>query len=731
MEAALDAGLAAQEPSAEARQTIVLSVPSIVCGNCIRSVENTLRALRGVEAARANLTTKRVSVVIDPSLSSPIDLTAALEHAGFAAAPLIENAETEQAARVSELLPRLGVAGFAAGNIMMLSVAVWSGEASDMDSSLMDLFHWLSALIALPAVAYAGQPFFKSAVAALRSRRLNMDVPISLGVLLATGMSLFQTMRSSEQIYFDAATTLLFFLLIGRVLDERMRTKARGAAENLIGLRATNATLVAPDQTTKLVLASSLKPGMVIAVAAGERIAGDGEVISGQSDIDESLISGETRPRAVSIGDSVYAGTINCGGTLRVRITAAEDNTLLSEIGRMMLNAEQSRGRYVRLADRASQIYAPAVHVLGLLTFTAWMAAGAPWDQSLTHAIAVLIITCPCALALAVPAVQVAAMSRLFSKGVIVKAPDGLERLAEIDCVVFDKTGTLTTGELRLETSDGVDEVALGRAGSIAGVSKHPFAQALAKAARAEGMPTRAVESVEEVPGSGLVTMSMGFEEKVGSAAWAGVEDRNASIWYVAEGKPAVGFNFVDELRKDAAACVSELRHAGYRVSLLSGDRRDAVAQTAAACGIEDWTAEVRPDEKLQAIEALKARGCKTLMVGDGLNDAPALAAGHASLSPASAIDIAQTTADAVFQGDVLQPVVETLSVAKAARRLALQNFAIAILYNSIFVPLAMAGYVTPLIAALAMSGSSIMVTANALRLRSKTLRLPNVGASA
>ncbi|MBS0269198.1 MAG: cadmium-translocating P-type ATPase [Proteobacteria bacterium] len=731
MEAALDAGVAAQEPSAEARQTIVLSVPSIVCGNCIRSVENTLRALRGVEAARANLTTKRVAVVVDPSVNSAIDLTAALERAGFPAAPLIENAETEQAAHVSELIPRLGVAGFAAGNIMMLSVAVWSGEASDMDSSLMDLFHWLSALIALPAVAYAGQPFFKSALAALRSRRLNMDVPISLGVLLATGMSLFQTMRSSEQIYFDAATTLLFFLLIGRVLDERMRTKARGAAENLIGLRATNTTLVAPDQTTKLVLASTLKPGMVIAVATGERIAGDGEVISGQSDIDESLISGETRPRAVSIGDSVYAGTINCGGSLRVRITAAEDNTLLSEIGRMMLNAEQSRGRYVRLADRASQIYAPAVHVLGLLTFIAWMAAGAPWDQSLTHAIAVLIITCPCALALAVPAVQVAAMSRLFSKGVIVKAPDGLERLAEIDCVVFDKTGTLTTGELRLETSGDIDVAALGRAGSIAGVSKHPFAQALAKAARAEGMPTRAVESVEEVPGSGLVTTSMGFEEKVGSATWAGVKDRNASIWYAAEGKPAVGFNFVDELRKDASACFSELRHAGYRVSLLSGDRRAAVAQAAAACGIDEWTAEVRPDQKLQTIEALKARGCKTLMVGDGLNDAPALAAGHASLSPASAIDIAQTTADAVFQGDVLQPVIETLSVAKAARRLALQNFAIAILYNSIFVPLAMAGYVTPLIAALAMSGSSIMVTANALRLRSKALRLPNVGASA
>jgi Cu2+-exporting ATPase len=729
MEAALDAPVAGHEAKTETRQTVVLSVPTIVCGNCIRSVENTLRTVRGVEAARANLTTKRVSVVVNPSVSSVVDLTTALERAGFSAALLTDNAATEQAARVSELVPRVGVAGFAAANIMLLSVSVWSGQASDMESSVKELFHWLSALIALPAVAYAGSPFFRSALAALKAHRLNMDVPISLGVLLATGMSLFQTMRNSDQIYFDAAVTLLFFLLIGRALDERMRTKARGAAENLIGLRATNATLVQDDRTVVLVPASSLKPGMTIAVAAGERIAGDGEVISGRSEIDESLISGETRPRAVATGDAVYAGTINCAGPLRVRITAADENTLLSEIGRMMLAAEQSRGRYVRLADRASRIYAPAVHILGFLTFAAWMLIGASWEQALTYAIAVLIITCPCALALAVPAVQVAAMSRLFSKGVIVKAPDGLERLAEIDCVVFDKTGTLTTGELRLDAGAAVDTVALGRAGAIAAASRHPYAQALVKAARLEGIRTPAVDTVEEIPGSGLVTSAAGLEEKVGSAAWTSASG-NASIWYKAEGKPAVGFDFVDEPRNDAAACVSGLREAGYQVSLLSGDRREAVEQTAAVCSIENWAAEVRPDQKLQAIEALKAQGYRPLMVGDGLNDAPALAAGYASLSPASAIDIAQNTADAVFQGERLQPVIETLALARAARRLALQNFSIAIVYNSIFVPLAMMGYVTPLIAALAMSGSSIMVTANALRLRSMKIRLPKVGST-
>ncbi|MBN9353398.1 MAG: HAD-IC family P-type ATPase, partial [Hyphomicrobium denitrificans] len=580
MEADLDAPVVTHEPKATSRQTVVLSVPTIVCGNCLRSVENALRTLRGVEAARANLTTKRVSVVVDPELSSTVDLTTALERAGYPSALLADDAETEQKARVSELVPRVGVAGFAAANIMLLSVSVWSGQASDMDSSVRELFHWLSALIALPAVGYAGQPFFRSAIAALKARRLNMDVPISLGVLLATGMSLFQTMRNSDQIYFDAAVTLLFFLLIGRALDERMRTKARGAAENLLGLRAKNATLVESDQTTKVISAAKLKPGMIIAVAAGERVAGDGEIISGQSEIDESLISGETRPRTVSAGDAVYAGTVNCVGALRVRITAAEENTLLSEIGRMMLAAEQSRGRYVRLADRASRLYAPAVHILGLTTFVAWMLIGAPWEQALTYAIAVLIITCPCALALAVPAVQVAAMSRLFSKGVIVKAPDGLERLAEIDCVVFDKTGTLTTGELRLGTSGSIDTVALARAGSIAGASRHPYAQALVKAAREQGIRAQAVDEVQEVAGSGLITTSAGVEEKVGSATWVGAGDGQASIWYGAAGRSPVGFDFVDEPRKDAAACVSELQRSGYMVSLLSGDRRDAVEQT-------------------------------------------------------------------------------------------------------------------------------------------------------
>lgn len=737
MEAALTTPVAALKhgPTANANanvETITLSVPDIVCGHCIRTVETALKTVKGVSAARANLAMRRVTVTLrhdaDNDGSDVTDLVAALKKAGYTAAELVEGAETAASrGRSSEIIRRLGVAGFAAANIMLLSISVWSGEASDMDGSVRDLFHWVSALIALPAIAYAGQPFFRSAFSALRARRLNMDVPISLGILLATAMSLFQTIRGSEQVYFDAATTLVFFLLIGRALDESMRTRARGAAENLMSLRSTRATVVAEDGSVHSLPARALSPGMRVIVTAGERISADGTVISGTSEVDESLITGETVPRAVTSGDRVHAGTLNGAGTLHILVAVSDENTLLADISRLMLAAEQSRGRYVRLADRAARFYAPAVHILGLSTFVIWMSLGSGWEVSLTHAIAVLIITCPCALALAVPAVQVAAMSRLFSRGVIVKAADGLERMSEIDSVIFDKTGTLTHEQIALADDQDIDSDLLARVASLAIASRHPYAQAIVRAARNRSIAIGSIEGVREIPGSGLSVVSDGREERLGSAHWVGANaDQNAeaSLWYRADGETPIGFRFVDRIRSDARQTVEALRDAGYTVELLSGDRRQAVSLVADACAISDWHGGLQPSQKLQRIDALRASGHKTLMVGDGLNDAPALAAGYASMSPALAADISQAAADAIFQGDRLGGIIETLKVAQAARRMAMQNFAIALGYNSVFVPIAMSGYVTPLVAALAMSTSSIVVTANAIRLRTKKLRL-------
>lgn len=744
---------ASHAPSATTR---TLAVENLHCGGCMRKVEAALTALPEVEAARVNLSARRVAVVmretgdtsqtdaVASTLAADERIISALADAGFKAAPVAANSDQASAAAKAEraLLIRLAVAGFAAANVMLLSVSVWSGDASgDMAPAMETLFHWLTAMIALPTVAFCGQPFFSSAVSALSARRLNMDVPISLGVLLATGMSLFQAVVGHGHVYFDAAVMLLFFLLIGRFLDTRMRTRAAGAASNLLALRALAADVISDDGSIRRLPAEALAPGMRVQITPGARIAVDGTVVSGTSDIDNGLITGESTPEAVSAGARVYAGAMNLSGALVVRADAVEDETLLSDIARLMATAEQARGNFVRLADRAAQIYAPAVHLLGLATFLGWLSLGSGWEFALTTAIAVLIITCPCALALAVPAVQVAATGRLFDRGVLVKAADGLERLSECDVVVFDKTGTLTTGAVDLATLTPTADAHLATVASIAATSRHPHARAIVAAAEARGLSVRPMPDVEELAGQGLIaTDEAGATHRLGSARFCGVtvEAREATdepevdaaadvaLWYVSPGGAAVPYPVRDRLRPDAADTVTRLQAAGLAVEVLSGDRASAVDHAAAAIGVapEDVRARTTPSDKVARLDALRAAGHKVLMVGDGLNDAPSLASAHASISPSDAADISQTAADVVFQGESLAPIVETLAVARQSQRMAIQNFGIALCYNAVFVPLAVAGFVTPLLAAIAMSASSIAVTANAIRLRTRGLNL-------
>lgn len=707
-------------------QTITLAVENMTCGGCMRKVEKALLEVPGVASARANLSARRATVVFEEAQRTAAPLVDALGRVGFKAAELAPEALDSGQDTGRQLLSRLAVAGFAAANIMLLSVSVWSGS-SDTSDPVHALFHWLSAVIALPAIAYAGQPFFSSAWQALKRRRLNMDVPISLAILLSATMSLYQTIKGSDQVYFDASVTLLFFLLIGRYLDQRVRIRARGAAENLLGLKAQWAHVIASDGSVERLPSRLVEPGMRIAVAAGERFPADGVIVGGSTAIDESLITGETAPRDLGANDVVYAGSVNLGGPVEMEARAAEADTLLSQIARLMETAEQARGRYVRLADRAARFYAPMVHTLAAASFIGWMIAGAGWEVSLTIAIAVLIITCPCALALAVPAVQVAASARLFDKGILLKAADGLERLAETDVAVFDKTGTLTAGIPSLANGDTVDSEALGAAAALAASSRHPYAQAVVHAAKERFHTVPSVSGVEEVPGFGLRRITAAGEERLGSAAWCDIDAKqaaSASLWFIRPGVEPVAFHFEDKLREDAAETVDALRQAHFGVALYSGDRREAVAAAANAVHIEEWRAGMKPHEKIERLEALKAQGHRVLMIGDGLNDAPALAAAHASVSPSSAADISQTASDAVFQGAHLMPVVELLATARKTRKMSFQNFAVALGYNLVFVPLAMAGLVTPLVAAIAMSTSSILVTLNAIRLRTARLEL-------
>jgi len=694
-----------------------LAVEGVGCASCIRKIEGSLKQLPGVVDARLNFTNRRLAVDWHENELAAADLIAALERIGYPAHPFQpERAETEEAQHMRWLVKCLAVAGFAAMNIMLLSVSVWSG--SDMSQETRDFFHWLSALIALPAAAYAGQPFFQSAWRAIRAGNLNMDVPISLGVLLALGMSLIETATHARHAYFDSATMLLFFLLCGRALDHAMRRKTRAVAGNLAALKADFAHRFDGSEVVR-VPAAGLKADDRLLVRPGDRVPADGVVLSGTSEIDESMVTGETARRAAVIGDAIHAGAVNYSGTLTMRVTAAGTGTLLDEVERLLEKAVATKSSYVRLADRAARLYAPVVHLTAALTVVGWLAAGASFHDAIVTAIAVLIITCPCALALAIPAVQVVASGALFRAGVILNSGDAIERLAEIDTVVFDKTGTLTLPEPRVANAAFLPAELLETAARLALSSRHPLAAAVAKEAR-ERIP---FEGVTEEAGQGVRATIDGTEARLGSPTFCGV----SKIESIGAGTSIIAFshngaNIVlmvrQRLREDAIKTAAGLRALGLRLMILSGDRADAVLPVASALGIADWKGSLNPAEKIAAIESLKAQGRRILMVGDGINDAPALAAAHASLSPISAADLTQAQADAVFLGDRLAPVHAAITIARRARRLMQQNLWLAVIYNAVAVPVAILGYATPLIAAAAMSGSSALVTLNAMRAR-------------
>ena len=701
-----------------------LMVENVHCGGCIKKIERTLQAEPAVAEARLNFTTRRLRLRWqgEPALGSA--LVGRLEALGYPALPFDpEQLRSHDLDEEKALLRAMAVAGFAAGNIMLLSVSVWAGEVQGMGAMTRGLLHWVSALIALPTMIYAGRPFYRSAIGALRGGHMNMDVPISLAVMLTVAMSLFETARGGTHVYFESAVMLLFFLLIGRYLDRRARGRARSAAERLLALAGSAVTLVLPDGSRKVVPPEQVRIDDVVLVAAGERIAIDGKVLDGRSEVDNALITGESLPAAVQEGDAVYAGTVNLSAPLRLAVSAVGEGTLLAEIVRLMEVAEQRKARYVEVAERIARLYAPAVHILAAVAFLGWWFLGAAaWQEALLIAVAVLIITCPCALGLAVPAVQVLASGRLMRSGILLKSASALERLAGVDTIVFDKTGTLTLGRPDLTEAPFDDSEAMETAASLAASSHHPLARALVRAVPAATL----AKGVQELPGRGLLLETLEGDLRLGSRDWCGVEAEEETepasqsgpeLWLRRPGLAPQRFAFEDALRPDAEQTITALRDRGYRILLLSGDRPAVVARVAEALGIEEAQASCRPDDKVAVLERLAQEVRKVAMVGDGLNDAPALAAALVSISPSSAADISQTTADAVFQGDRLAPVAELLAMAHRSERLVRQNFALSFAYNLITVPLAMAGFVTPLIAAVSMSASSLAVVGNALRL--------------
>ncbi len=698
-------------------------IPHMHCISCIRTLERVVGELPSVTRVRANLSLKKLSVVWRKGAGNIIRIDQAITDAGFEHSAFdLGERDGEEDKTGKRLLLALAVAGFAAVNIMLLSVSVWSG--TDLETTR--LFHLISGLIAVPAVFYSGQPFFRSALSALKVKRLNMDVPISLAVLLALLMSLYESMVGGEEAYFDAAVTLLFFLLIGRYLDNLMREKARSSIVQLAKLSAKGATLVDDSGELSYVKIDEIIPGMVVRVMAGEHVAVDGEVVKGKSDVDRSLVTGESVPQIVKDGSEVEAGTLNLTGAIDIRVMRDASHSFLAEVTAMMEAAEKGRGAFTRIADRMAQIYAPAVHLLSALAFVGWMiVTDGQWHTSIYVAISVLIITCPCALGLAVPVVHVIAARRLFKQGIFIRDGSGFERLEQVDHVLFDKTGTLTSGipTVKSLNIENTEEMAIAKA--LASHSSHPFSQALARFIAAPA--SSRVTNIKEVAGAGIEGEIDGEIVRLGRLQWVGeiansgndTSINGLQLGFAISGKDTCHIELNEVMRDDAHEAVAALKAAGLNLEILSGDDAVRVKKVADDLSIGSYISGAKPADKISHIEKLKMAGSKVLMVGDGLNDSPALRAADVSIAPANASDIARQAADFVFTHQSLTAVPFAIKIAKRSGKLVRQNFGLAIAYNSIAIPFAIAGYITPLIAAIAMSASSIVVVANSMRLNS------------
>lgn len=698
-----------------ATRSLELSVSGAKCAGCIAKIEGAVGALPGMISVRLNLSTGKLAAQWSGALA-PGAITATVSRLGYQAIPFdpVQADDTDKA-RGRDLLRALAVAGFAAANIMLLSVAVWAGGAQSMPASTRDLFHLVSALIAIPTVFYAGQPFFRSAYAALRHGRANMDVPISLGVLLALLVSMLESLRGGAHAYFDAAVMLLFFLLIGRWLDEAMRTRARTAAREVLALQGKTALRRHKDGSVATVATADILPGDILVIEPGSRLPVNARIVEGLSELDQAVLTGEAEPVLAKAGDVVLAGARNL--THRIIVCAQTDaaHSMLADIVRLIEAGQQTRDKYTILADRAARAYVPVVHSLAAATFLGWLIIAKDLHAAIINATAVLIITCPCALGLATPIVQVVATGQLFRRGILVKSGDALERLARVRHIVFDKTGTLTKGELRWQNPDVVTGTDRDAAAALARSGHHTMARALA---RYFG-PGPLADNVTEVPGEGMDGQFGAVHVRFGQARFVGLDDPapgGLSTWLRVGDQPPVRLTFADAVRPDSAAAIKRLTAAGIGVSIASGDDAGVVREIATALGIASAEGRMGPAEKAAAISAARFHG-PVAMVGDGINDAPALAHADVSLAPGGAADAAQTQADFVYVNDGITAVATARRMAVRARHNIVQNFAFAFAYNAVAAPLAMAGLVTPLIAALAMSGSSLVVTVNALRL--------------
>jgi Cu2+-exporting ATPase len=711
-----------------------LLMEGISCAACGWLIEKHLRTLPGVDEARLNLSNHRLHVRWADAQLPLSKILSELRHIGYAAHPYQADRASEQLASENRLaLRQLGVAGLLWFQAMMATMATWPEFNIDLSPELHTILRWVALFLTTPIVFYSCAPFFKGAMRDLRTRHLTMDVSVSLAIGSAYVAGIWTSITGVGELYFDAVGMFALFLLAGRYLERRARERTAAATAQLVNLLPASCLRLSADGQSERILLSELRVGDQVLVHPGAVLPADGKILDGQSSIDESLLTGEYLPQPRVPGDAVTAGTLNVEGALTVEVQALGQDTRLSAIVRLLDRAQAEKPRLAEIADRAAQWFL-------LLSLIAAAAIGLLWweldsSRAFWIVLAMLVATCPCALSLATPTALTAATGTLHKLGLLLTRGHVLEGLNQIDTVIFDKTGTLTEGRLALRSIRPLGELGsdqcLGLAAALENRSEHPIA-------RAFGRAPLAAEDVHSTPGLGLEGVVGEQRLRIGhpgfvcelSGAAVPVMPDEAGQWLLLGDShgPLAWFVLDDRLRADAGALLLACKARGWRTLLLSGDSSPMVASVAAELGIDEARGGLRPDDKLQVLQQLHKQGRKVLMLGDGVNDVPVLAAADISVAMGSATDLAKTSADAVLLSNRLDALVQAFSLARRTRRVIIENLLWAGLYNGLMLPFAALGWITPVWAAVGMSISSLTVVLNALRLT----RLPGVqGASA
>ena len=705
-----------------------LILEGIVCAACVWLNERHISALEGVVEFSVNYSTHRARVRWDDSQIKLSDILQAISAIGYLAHPF--DAGRQEAVYKKErsaALKRLAIAGLGAVQVMMLAVALYAGDYSGMDEGLENFMRWVSMFIATPVVFYSAKSFFSSAWRDLKVRQLGMDVPVSLAIGLAYVASCWATVNQSGQVYFDSVTMFTFFLLAGRFLEMGARQKAGQAAEELVKLLPAMATRITSsgDET---VAVTELMIGDHVRTKPGDSIPADGVIIEGRSSIDESLLTGESHPIAKSIDEKVIGGTVNIDSPLVIKVEKLGEDTVLASIQRLLDRAQTEKPTIAKTADRVASYFVGFLLIL-VSAVGMWWWQHEP-DQAFWIALSLLVVTCPCALSLATPAAMTAATGSLTRLGVLTTRGHALETLAKVTHIVFDKTGTLTKGRLALESvnllSNLNEQQSLNIAAALELGSEHPVAKVfLQKASTPNDVGAKEIQAI---PGQGVTGVIDAVQYRLGCAAYVADvnkdsknivdKPKHATEIYLANDKEILAvFYLSDELREYAADSIAELKALGKKVWLVSGDNEAAVSYIADQLGIENTRHSMKPEDKLAVIHELQQQNEVVVMIGDGVNDAPVLAAAQVSIAMGGGTQLAQASADMVLLSEHLPHLVDAIKMAKRSINIVKQNLGWALAYNLLALPLASMGYIAPWMAAIGMSVSSLVVVLNALRL--------------